>query len=169
VELSTDILLRGEVWANALDKLNKIFSTRTNYSIYLLSVAIGIMYDKRIKKYEDGNVNPRSVPRNIVHNNDNGRLDFMYQAAILTTRTENFTEEQRMQLAFGDNPEELLGMKKTEFLTQFANFGVTKLAECIGVDDLESMEKIKDFLNYSIEGINFDIDDIPDTILIEDE
>lgn len=169
MELSTDILLRGEVWANALDKLNKIFSTRTNYSIYLLSVAIGIMYDKRIKKYEDENVNPRSVPRNIVHNNDNGRLDFMYQAAILTTRTENFTEEQRMQLAFGDNPEELLGMKKTEFLTQFANFGATKLAECIGVDDLDSMEKIKDFLNSSIEGINFDIDDIPDTILTEEE
>ena len=43
------------------------------------------------------------------------------------------------------------------------------MAECIGVDDLDSMEKIKDFLNSSIEGINFDIDDIPDTILTEEE
>ena len=45
-------------------------------------------------------------------------------------------------------------------MTQFANFGVTKLIELIGDTDLESMDKIKNFMVASVEGRNFDIDEL---------
>jgi hypothetical protein len=53
-------------------------------------------------------------------------------------------------------------------LTQFANFGVTKLVELIGDTALESMENIKNFLAASVEGRNLDIDALPDDILLDD-
>ena len=168
MELTTDVTLRGVAWDTVIEKLASIFKTRTNYSIYMFSLAIGIMYDKRIEKpdgADDVSRNPRNVPRNVIQNNDNGRLDFIFQAAILSTMTEHFTEEERLELAFG----EANGFKKIEFLTQFANFGVTKLVEMIGDSDLESMENIKNFAASTIEGRNFDIDDLPDDILLGDD
>lgn len=156
MEIKSDIKLRGTAWDMAIDKLSNIFSTRTNYTIYMLCMAIGIMYDKRIAKLEDGSVDDHSVPRNVINNNDNGKLDFYFQAAILTTTTECMSEEDRLELAFGDS----VDFEKLPFLTQFANFGVTKLVELIGDTDLESMDKIKNFMVSSVEGRNFDIDEL---------
>ena len=165
MEITTDISLRGTDWNTAIEKFSTIFKTRTNYMIYMLSLSIGIMYDKRTDKLpiEDGE-EVRSVPRNVVRNNDQGKLDFMFQAAILSTTTENFTEDQRLELAFGEKTE----FKKIDFLTQFANFGVTKLVEQIGSSSLESMENIKNFLCTTVEGNNFDIDALPDDLLMEE-
>ena len=42
--------------------------------------------------------------------------------------TETFTEEERLELAFGEKTD----FNKVTFLTQYANFGVTKLAETGG-------------------------------------
>ena len=133
--------------------------------LYILSLSIGIMFDQRIEKPEENNEDVKSVPRNVLRNNDNGKLDFMFQAAILSTTTEQFTEEQRLDLAFGEKT----NFKKIEFLTQFANFGVTKLVEQIGDTPLESMENIKNFLVSIVEGRNLDIDALPDDILLSDE
>jgi hypothetical protein len=105
-----------------------------------------------------------SVPRNVLQNNDNGKLDFMFQAAILSTTTESFTEDERLELAFGEKTD----FKKIDFLTQFANFGVTKLVEHIGSSPIESMENIKNFLAATVEGNNFDIDALPDDLLTEE-
>ena len=156
MEIKSDIKLRGTAWDTAISKLSNIFSTRTNYTIYMLSMAIGIMYDKRIAKLEDGSEDDHSVPRNVINNNDNGKLDFYFQAAILTTTTECMSEENRLELAFGDS----IDFEKLSFLTQFANFGVTKLVELIGDTDLESMDKIKNFMVASVEGRNFDVDEL---------
>ena len=97
MEITTDISLRGTAWNTAIEKLGDIFKTRTNYMIYMLALSIGIMYDKREEKLplEDGE-EVRSVPRNVIRNNDQGKLDFMFQAAILSTTTENFSEEERL-------------------------------------------------------------------------
>lgn len=122
------------------------------------------MYDQRIEKPEENDEEPKSVPRNVLRNNDNGRLDFIFQAAILSTSSETFTEEERLELAFGEKSD----FNKIAFLTQFANFGVTKLVELIGATPLESMENIKNFLFSTVEGRNLDIDAIPDDILLED-
>lgn len=123
-----------------------------------------IMYDQRIEKPEENDEEPKSVPRNVLRNNDNGRLDFIFQAAILSTSSETLTEEERLELAFGEKSD----FNKIAFLTQFANFGVTKLVELIGASPLESMENIKNFLFSTVEGRNLDIDAIPDDILLED-
>lgn len=151
-----DIKLRGETWNRAIDKLSSIFTTRPNYSIYMLSLAIGIMYDKRIEKFEGKPEDDRTVPRNVIANHDSGKMDFYFQAAILTTTTECISEDKRLELAFGDSME----FDRIPFLTQFANFGVTKLVELIGETDLETMDNIKNFMVASVEGRNFDVDEL---------
>lgn len=164
MELTTDVLLRGPIWARTIDELSPIFKTRTNYSIYMLCMAIGIMYDQRIEKFDDEENEPRTVPRNVMQNNDNGKMDFMFQAAILSTKTETFNEEERLEIAFGEGTE----FNKLGFLTQFANYGVTILEEQIGETPIESMENIKCFLVSTVEGNNFDINAFPDDIWLED-
>lgn len=164
MEITTDVLLRGAEWDRAISSLGEIFKTRTNYSIYMLCVAIGIMYDKRIEKPEENNEEPRTVPRNVLQNNDNGKLDFIFQAAILSTKTEDFSEEERLNLAFGEKSD----FNRMAFITQFANFGVTKLTELIGASTIESMENIKNFFSSTVEGRNFDIDTLPDDILLSE-
>lgn len=166
MEITTDISLRGTAWNIAIENLSDIFKTRPNYMIYMLSLSIGIMYDKREEKLpiEEGE-EIRSVPRNVIRNNDNGKLDFMFQAAILSTTTEQFSEEDRLELAFGEKND----FKKLEFLTKFANFGVTKLIEYIGDTPIESMENIKNFFALTVEGRNLEIDALPDDILLNDE
>ena len=168
MELTTDVLLRGPIWARAIDELAPIFNNRTNYSIYILCVSIGIMYDQRIEKFEEGNMDPRNVPRNVMQNNDNGKLDFMFQAAILSTKTKELSEEERLRLAFGDDDKEN-PFNKIGFLTQFANYGVTILEQQIGDTVAESMENIKNFLTSTVEGNNFDINALPDDLWLDDE
>ncbi len=167
MELTADVHLRGTAWDRAINDLGRIFKTRTNYSIYLLCMSIGIMYDQRIDKPVENGEDTHDVPRNVMQNqnNDFDKLDFMFQAAILTTLTENFSEEERLDLAFGDKRTDF---NKLNFLTEFANFGVTKLVELIGTNDLESMDNIKNFLAATMEGRNFDVDMLPDELIEED-
>lgn len=165
MEITTDISLKGTAWNRAIAGLNNIFTTRTHYSLFMLSLAIGIMYDKRIETPEENGEDTKSVPRNVLNNNDNGKLDFYFQAAILSTLTETFTEEERLELAFGEDTD----FNKISFLTQYANFGVTKLAALIGSTTLETMENIKNFMVSTIEGRNFEIDALPlDDLIVFD-
>lgn len=162
MELTKDIILRGTAWSTAADNLSSIFKTRTHYMLFMLSISIGIMYDKRIEKLEENGDDPKSIGRNVFVNNDNGKMDFMFQAAILSTTTQELSEEERLNLAFGEKPE----FNKMEFLIEFANFGVTKLVELIADTPLESMENIKNFLVSTIDGRNFDVDGLPDDYLL---
>lgn len=165
MELTTDVSLRGTAWNQAIDTLAPIFKPRVNYSLYMLALTIGVMYDRRIEKPEENGEEIRNVPRNVLQNNDNGKLDFIFQAAILSTTTEQFSEEERLDLAFGEETE----FKKLEFLTQFANFGIVKLVELIGDSTVETMDNIKNFLVQTVEGRNLDIDALPDDLLLEEE
>lgn len=165
MELTSDIILKGNAWNVAIENLEEIFVTRTNYMIYMISLSIGILYDKRIEKLDQhGSDEFRYVPRNVIQNNDCGKLDFMFQTAILSTTTGDFTEEERLELAFGERTD----FKKIEFLTQFANFGVTKLIEQIDKTPIATMEKIKNFLFVSADCTNPEISFFSDDILAED-
>lgn len=179
--ITTDIILRGKTWDNIITALAPIFTVRTNYSIYLLCVSIGVMYDQRIEKFEDelldGEEMPeKTVPRNVIVNAEKesgGKLEYMFQAAILSTKSQAFNEEYRLELAFADEKDDSEESKdckfnKLAFLTQFANFGATKLEELLGETVVESMENIKNFLSSTVEGNNFDIDAIPDDIWLDD-
>lgn len=162
MELTKDVTLRGTAWAKAADNLSCIFKTRTHYQLFMLAISIGIMYDQRIEKLEDNGEDPKTIGRNVFVNNDNGKLDFMFQAAILSTTTQDFPEEERLDLAFGEKTE----FNKMGFLIEFANFGVTKLVELIADTPLESMENIKNFLISTVEGRNIDVDGLPDDYLL---
>ena len=94
------------------------------------------MYDRRTNTPIENGEDVRTVPRNVLNNNDNGKLDFYFQAAILSTLTEKLSEEKRLELAFGEKTD----FNKITFLLSFANFGVEKLVEQIGTTPLESME-----------------------------
>lgn len=167
MDFRSDVILKGTAWDKTIRKLSSIFSSRPYFNIYLLSMAIGIMYDKRIEKLEESEDSEAyNVPRTVlIKQNMDGRIDFMYQAAILTSQTVDYDEDQRLEMAFGDNVE---GVKKIDFLTEFANFGASKLAEKVGSSDLESMENIKNFLVSTLEGRNFDIDALTDEDLFDD-
>lgn len=168
MELTRDILLRGTAWGTTIDSLAPIFKglkNRTNYNIFMVALSIGIMYDQRIEKPDSLGEEPRNVPRNVLQNNDNGKLDFIFQAAILSTTTQYFSEEERLELAFGEKTD----FDKVAFLTEFANFGVTKLMECVGETPLETMENIKNFIAITVEGHNLEIDSLPDDILLVEE
>lgn len=162
MELTKDVILRGTAWAKAADSLSCIFKSRPHYMLFMLSISIGIMYDKRIEKLEENGEETKSIGRNVFVNNDNGKLDFMFQAAILSTTTQEFTEEERLDLAFGEKSE----FNKMGFLIEFANFGVTKLVELIADTPIETMENIKNFLVSSVEGRNLDVDGLPDDYLL---
>jgi len=164
MEITSDIQLKGTAWNKIIKDLSDIFTTRTHYSLYMLSLAVGIMYDKRIEDPDENGEEMKSVPRNVIMNNDGGKLDFYFQAAILSTLTESLTEDQRLELAFGENSN---GFNKIAFLTSFANFGAKKLSELVGITNLESMDNIKNFMVSTVEGRNFEIDALPlDDIVI---
>lgn len=157
MEITSDIHLKGTAWNTAIENLSCIFTTRTHYSLFMLCLAIGIMYDKRVENPVENGEDAKSVPRNVIINNDNGKLDFYFQAAILSTLTETFDEEKRLELAFGEGT----GFNKLAFLVSYANFGVEKLVTLIGSTPLESMENIKNFMVSTVEGRNFEIDALP--------
>ncbi|HCJ08605.1 MAG TPA: hypothetical protein DHV96_09690 [Lachnospiraceae bacterium] len=167
MDFRSDVVLRGIAWDKTIKSLSSIFSSRPKYNIYLLSLSIGIMYDKRIEKLDESEESETyNVPRNVLNTqSSDGRLDFMYQSAILTSQTVDYDEDTRLEMAFGDTTE---SSKKIAFLTEFANFGVTKLAEKIGTSNLESMENIKNFLVSTLEGRNFDIDALNVDDLMDD-
>ena len=147
MEISSDITLKGTDWNTAITKLSAIFATRTHYSLFMLCLS------------EEN----KSVPRNLLQNNDAGQLDTFFQAAILSTETESFSEDERLELAFGEarGEKKNTDFNKIAFLVSFANYGVHKLVELIGHTDIESMENIKNFLLASADGRNLEIDSLP--------
>lgn len=162
--INSDIMLKGSSWNRTIEALSCIFKSKPHYMIYLLALSIGIMYDQRAKELiADPNDDTKSIPRAVIRNQDQDRFGIMYEAAILTTATENLTEEERLSKAYDEKTED---REKWAFLMEFANFGVTKLESLIGETPLESMENIKNFLNNSVEGKNLDIDGLPDDLLL---
>ena len=138
-------------------------SSQPNYSIYAISMSIGIMYDKQSdvagEETDECKENPKSVPRTVLYQH-NFDLDFLFQSAILTSAQVTFTEDERMNLAFNEACD--IPFDRMSFLTKFANFGVGKLLEQIADDPVETMQNIKKFLAATVEGYNYEIDSIPE-------
>ena len=161
-----DILLKGTYWDKAIAAYSSIFSSRPFYNLFLLSASIGIMYDTRISKPEENGEMVRTLPRNVIDNQEriDHRFDIMAQTAILNTKTESWSDDERIKKAFDDQDN---SVNAIDLLIEFANFGVTKLVEKIGVTEIETMDKLKDFLASCVEGSNYEIFEIPEDELIE--
>ena len=75
MEITNDIQLKGTAWNRAIRALGDIFATRTHYSLFMLSLSIGIMYDRRIEVPIENGEDVKFVPRNVLNNNDNGKFN----------------------------------------------------------------------------------------------
>ena len=169
MKISTDATLKGPVWAEMLDRLvNNIF--KTNWDVYSLCISIGMMYDQQIESDElvpsDYTENPRYIPRLVLSEHKRkSLLEFMLQAALITTKHVDLSEEQRLEYAFSEEAE--VPFNSLNFLTKYANYGITKLQEVLGdAEDVELMEKIMTFLNDTYEngydpteGLELELDD----------
>ena len=163
MELTTDAILKGPIWAETLDKLiGTVF--KTYWDVYALSISIGMMYDGQINSddmvptgYDD---EPRYVPRNVLgHSQNKALIEFMFQSALVTTKHLDLDEDARLELAF-DNTKKP-DFNPVAFLTKYANFGVTKIREVIDdTEDVETLETLMTFLNSTYESGVDVIDDI---------
>ena len=172
MDIKGDVMLKGGDWRVALDALAPFFSitAQPNYSVYVISMSIGIMYDKQLdmagEESEEYKESRASVPRTVLHPHNND-LDFLFQTAILSSDLITYTEKERMQLAF--DPACSIAFNKLEFLTKFANFGVQKLLEKVSDEPTETMQNIKNFLAATVEGYNYEIYSISDEDLSIDD
>ncbi|MCR4874468.1 MAG: hypothetical protein K5923_01830 [Clostridia bacterium] len=171
IEFKSDIVLKGSLWKQALDKISFMFpkpENVPNYSVFILSLAIGILYDKAYDSAgADEEVDEKiSVPRTVLIKRSDCIND-LFQAAIINSKTINNTIKERKELAFADSTN--IAFNKTEFLLKFANFGVTKLLDIIGDDNITSMQDLSDFIEKTFKGYNFEIGSISsDDLDIED-
>ena len=170
MQITNDVSLNGPVWAEMLDLLvGEIFDT--NWDVYALCISIGMMYDCQIGSDQmspnDYTENPRYIPRNVlISGQRKGLLEFMLQAALVTTKHVDLSEDQRLEYAFGDSPN--IPFKPLAFLTNYANYGITKLKEVLeDATDIELMERIMTYLDelytYGYDptaDLNLEIDDV---------
>ncbi len=161
--ITKDIILRGTVWRQTLERFSNFWpkDAQPMYNLYALSISVGIMYDKQVEnlKYDEEKDQPINVPRTVLqrHNSD---LDFMFQTAILTSKLVSYSVEERLKLAFDTKCD--IEFDTFDFLTKFANFGINKLYEISNDQPLVMMEKLKNFLASSVEGYNYEMNKITD-------
>ncbi len=168
MELKTDAILRGPIWADTLDRLvGTVF--KTYWDVYALSISIGMMHDCQIESDEmvpEGyDAEPKSVPRTVLgHSQNKALLEFMLQTAMVTTKHLDFDENERLEIAF--NEDKKLDFNPIAFLTKYANYGITMIKEVIDdTDDLEMLEALMVFLNSTYEN---GVDVVEDDSEIED-
>lgn len=159
MEITTDVILKGNIWKELTEKLRNIF--KTNWEVYELCTGIGIMYDKQYEFEMSKDESQISIPRTLLQRYSQ-LLDIMFQSAILSTCNVEYNEQERLNLAFDD--EKAIEFNKMQFLTKFANYGAIELEKLLGIDDVETMENIKTFLTSSVEGHNYDIDPIAEKL-----
>jgi hypothetical protein len=138
------------VWAEMLDLLVTDIFPRY-WDLYALSISIGMMYDGQIENEDmapsDYKENPRLIPRNVlIQNKNKSLLDFMLQAAMITTKHVDFSEQQRLEIAFSSKTVE--SFNPMHFLTKYANYGILKIKAAIGdASDVELMQKLMEYLD----------------------
>lgn len=168
MEVRSHLICKGETWYQINTKLVHTFFD-TLWDAFKLSIAIGILYDHAKEDLGEGE-DQATVPSSMFNRNSE-EMSFFFKTAILTSRTVDFSEKDRLYLAFSEDvkAEELEGddyellikgvsenarlFDKVGFLKGFANYGAEKLAECISNNDNETMEKLMDFLNDSYNGV----------------
>lgn len=171
MEIKSDIEFKGEDWATINQKLTgKFFSTL--WEVFKLSVSLGILYDNQLE--EAGEVVDTSkavatIPRTMI-NRYSEEISYFFKTAILTSRQVKLSEKDRLYLAFSEDvseeeleesdeellkkdvSEEALNFNKINFLKGFANFGATKIANCVSNNETETMESLMKLLIDSHDG-----------------
>lgn len=154
MELKTDAILKGPIWADTLECLvGSVF--KTYWDVYALSISIGMMHDSQIESDdmvpEGYDAEPKSVPRTMLgHAQNKALLEFMLQAAMITTKHVDLEESERLEIAFNGDKE--LDFNPIAFLTKYANYGITMIKDVIDdTDGVETLEVLMTFLNSTYE------------------
>ena len=118
--------------------------------LFIVACTIGILEDKRIPNAEPKEYN--SIGRNTyMVNDDVSRIFyFMYENAILTTKTVDYDLDTRMKLAFDSNFI-LEKFSPNNFLTEFSNYGIDKVFEHVTNHDIETITDIMDYLRNLVD------------------
>lgn len=173
MELKSDIVCKGKDWYRVghgygYNEKPKFFDTF--WASFKLCMAIGILYDKQMDDVVEFEEEEKmNLPR-MMFNRHSDEMKFFFQTAILSSNCVEFSEKDRLYLAFsedvsedeleGDDYEvltkgitkEALEFDRVLFLKKFANYGATKLAEQLSEIDSETMENLATFLVDSYNG-----------------
>ena len=170
MRIGSNVVLRGDAWAEAIDKLKPIIDTF--YGVYVLSISIGIFADKQIDtlemtRYPDSKFEINSA---MLHHN-NQILDLLFKSAIITTGSVNFTEDFRMELAFNDDTklDDAKNFNQMNFLSKFANYGVTQIVQLLTEDPLENIEALNKYIMECSVGLVLDDFDLGDLDIAESD
>lgn len=168
MEVKSHLICKGEAWYQINNKLVHTFFD-TLWDAFKLSISIGILYDQAKEELDDGE-EQATVPSNKFNRNSE-EMSYFFKTAILTSNLVDFSEKDRLYLAFSEDvkaeelegddqklliqgvSEKALSFDKVAFLRNFANYGAEKLAACISLNDNETMENLMDFLNDSYNGV----------------
>lgn len=168
MEVKSHLICKGEAWYQINNRLVHTFFD-TLWDAFKLSISIGILYDQAKEELDDGE-EQATVPSNKFNRNSE-EMSYFFKTAILTSNLVDFSEKDRLYLAFSEDvkaeelegddqklliqgvSEKALSFDKVAFLRNFANYGAEKLAACISLNDNETMENLMDFLNDSYNGV----------------
>jgi len=170
--LSSDLEMRHPLWERADNELcssNELGIFNRLVDVYVLACAIGIKEDKVIYDSDIDNplASPKTIGRNTHRENTDIRdlLDFMLQNALIHSKTIKLDEDERLKLAF--NPDYISKkIKAAEFLTAFANYGITQIFE--NLKSHSSLVAEAELYQYFECLANEKYDDILKTITLED-
>ncbi len=162
MNLNSDLILTHPLWDRAETELidtKHIFARLVD--IFVIACAIGIQSDKTITEFEQSN-QARTIGRNTISNLANQDLrdlmDFMLQNAVLTSKTINLSNDDRIRLAF-DPEYSLPKLSPAAFLIGFANYGISEIFNKIdSSENINNIVLVNELNNYlsSLELKNFD-------------
>jgi hypothetical protein len=172
MQLSSDLEMRHPLWARADEELcsnNELGIFNRLVDVYVIACAIGIKEDAVIKDSEIDSPlsSPKTIGRNTHRENQDVRdlLDFMLQNALIQTKTLNISEDERLELAF--NPDyDNKKIRAAEFLTGFANYGITKIFE--NMSSRSSLVAMEELYKYFESLSNAPYEDILKAITLEE-
>jgi len=167
---SSNVVLKGDAWFETINKLKPIIDTF--YDVYVLAIAIGINSDKQIESLDTALFPDEKfeINRSMLLQNS-PTLDLLFKSAMITTSNVDLSEDLRMELAFNDDArsEEIKNFNHVGFLTKFANYGVSQLAQKLTDDPLENIEAINKYIVECADGLGFDEFDLDELDISDSE
>lgn len=150
--LNSDILLYHPLWERADNELCKedgIGLFNRLIDVYILACSIGIKEDKTMVASSDDSHPLKTIGRNtymsLTNTDLRELLDFMLQNAIINSKTIDFSEDDRLKLAF-DPDFSVNKFSPTSFLTGFANYGISEIFKHI--DSQSSLVAVDELYKY---------------------
>ena len=150
MDFKVDFLLKHTSWSNYLKITKELKIFDRTVDLFLVACTIGIYDDKRMEADLSDEIT--SIGRNtFTINEDVNRItEFLFQNAILHSKTIDMDLESRKKIAFDllSNNSEITPQK---LLIEFANYGMSIINDCITDNDLETIANIKELLDKYIE------------------